>query len=155
MVRVLHPKLRYLIAGDGPQRANLERFGRTAAVPENIVFLGDIADWGDVLPHLEVYWQGTEPGRLSTTEPLQAMAAGVPVVASNTPQHAEWITDGANGYLVPFDGRSERTRVTDQFFTDLAHRETISQAARQTIAERFSLAARVEAFAKLYRELAS
>jgi glycosyltransferase involved in cell wall biosynthesis len=155
MVRVLHPKLRYLIAGDGPQRANLERFGRTAAVPENIVFLGDIADWADILPHLEVYWQGTEPGKLSTTEPLQAMAVGVPVVASNTPQHAEWIADGANGYLVPFDGRSERTRVTDQFFTDTAHHETMSLAAKQTIAERFSLAARVEAFAKLYQELAS
>lgn len=155
MVRVLHPKLRYLIAGDGPQRANLERFGRTAAVPENIVFLGDVADWADIVPHLEVYWQGTEPGKQSTTEPLQAMAAGVSVIASNTPQHAEWIADGTNGYLVPFDARSERTRVTDQFFTDPAHRETMSLAAKQTIAERFSLAARTEAFAKLYRELAS
>lgn len=153
MVRVLHPQLRYLIAGDGPQRANLERFGRTAAEPENIVFLGDIDYWSDIVPHLEVYWQGTEPGKDSSTEPLQAMAAGVPVVASHTPQHAQWIADGINGYLVPFDGRSERTRITDLCFTNPAYRDAMAAAARQTIAERFSMAARVEAYAKLYREL--
>lgn len=153
MIRVLHPKVRLLIAGTGHERSHLELFARTAAEPENIVMLGDYDDWPAVLPHLDVYWQGTEPGATSPPTLLEAMAAGVPVVASRTPQHGGWIESGKTGWLVDYDARADRTRLSDRLFGDAELRRTIGQAARQHVAERFALTQRAEKFAAAYRSL--
>lgn len=153
MIRVLHPKVRLLIAGEGPERPHLELFARTAAEPENIVLLGDYDDWPAVLPHLDVYWQGTEPNATSPPTLLAAMAAGVPVVASRTPQHDEWIESGKTGWLVDYDARADRTRLTDRLFGDAELRRTTGDAARQHVAEHFALTQRAEKLAAAYRAL--
>ena len=153
MVRVLHPKVRLLIAGEGPERPHLELFARTAAEPENILLLGDCDDWPHVLPHLDVYWQGTERGAVSPPTLLQAMAAGVPVVASDTLQHQDWLAPGEHGLLVAFDARADRTRVTDELFTDAALRGKWGAAAKQHALKNFSLVDRAAKFATAYRSL--
>ncbi|MCO6043031.1 glycosyltransferase family 4 protein [Aeoliella sp. ICT_H6.2] len=152
MVRVLHPNIRLLIAGDGPQRDHLQHFAATAAVPENICFLGDTDRWCDIVPHLDVYWQGTEVQAISPTALLTAMSAGVPVVASDTPQHREWIEDNQNGFLVGYDARADRTRITDQLLVDAELRQTIGEAARQHFHEHYMPAARAEQLADIYRQ---
>ncbi|WP_425396394.1 glycosyltransferase family 4 protein [Aeoliella sp.] len=152
MVRVLHPNIRLLIAGDGPQRDHLEHFACTAAVPENVCFLGDTNRWNDIVPHLDVYWQGTEAAAASPTALLTAMSAGVPVVASDTAQHRDWITDGETGYLVGFDARSDRTRITDQLLVDRELRKTIGDAGRRRFEEHYSPATAAELVAGVYRE---
>ena len=76
MVRELHPTLRLLIVGDGPERPHLEKFARTAAVPENICFLGDRTDWRTLLPHLHVFWQGSN-AEMDPPALVDAMAAGI------------------------------------------------------------------------------
>ncbi len=153
MVRVLHPSMRFLIVGDGPQRGHLERFAHTAAEPENICFLGDSDRWPAIIPHLDVYWQGTEAYATSPTTLLEAMAAGVPVVASATPQHREIITDGQTGYLVGIDARAARTRATDELFNNADTARTIGEAGREHVAKHYSLAARGKNMAALYAEL--
>lgn len=153
MVRVLHPNIRLLIAGDGPQRDHLEHFACTAAVPENVCFLGDTDRWNDIVPHLDVYWQGTEAAATSPTALLTAMSAGVPVVASDTAQHRDWITGGETGYLVGFDARSDRTRITDQLLVDRELRKTIGDAGRRRFEEHYSPNKTAELVAVVYREV--
>ncbi|QDU59009.1 glycosyltransferase [Aeoliella mucimassa] len=153
MVRVLHPQLRYLIAGDGPERRHLEQFGRTAAVPENICFLGDTDRWPAVLPHLQAYWQGTEANASSPTTMLDAMAAGVPVIASDTPQHRDWIEHEQTGYLVNYDARAERTRLTHLLLEDASVAETLAAAAKDLVRDTYSPDTRVSAYEKLYVDL--
>ncbi len=155
MVRVLHPNMRFLVVGDGAERDHLEQFSRTAADPANICFLGDSDRWPDLAAHVEIYWQGTEADATSPTTMLQAMAAGVPVVASDTPMHREMIADGQTGFLVGVDDRAGRTRVTDQLLNDHELARTIGTAGRQHQQLHFSLDTRAENFVALYRELLS
>lgn len=152
MVRVLHPTVRLLIVGEGPERPHLERFACTAAEPENICFLGDRGDFAKILPHLDVYWQGNDPSARSTAL-LQAMAAGVPVVASDTPLHAEQIVDGESGYLVGAEARALRTRVTDRLFNDQDLAKAIGAAGKERVQSQFSLTQQVEQLAKAYRRM--
>ncbi|MGI9458245.1 MAG: glycosyltransferase [Aeoliella sp.] len=156
MVRVLHPTMRMLIIGDGPERPHLERFARTAAEPENICFLGDRNDLPLILPHLDVYWQGSE-SRVASFALLDAMAAGVPVVASDTPTHREWIVEEESGYLVGkmagTADRALRTRVTDQLFSEPDLAKQIGEAGQARVRSEFSLDRRVERLAGTYREL--
>ena len=152
MLQMLHPLLRYLIAGDGPERHHLERFASTAAQRENIVFLGPTESL-QALPHLDVYWQGSQPGASSTQMVLQAMAAEVPVVASDTPRHRDLIEHQRTGYLVGFDARSERTRITDNLLVELSTARGIANAATEYVTGAHSPKARVEAYQNLYVDL--
>ena len=144
--------MRLLVIGDGPQRTELERFARLASDLDHIRFLGERDDVWRIMPHLDVLWQASGyEGQPNSV--LEAMAAGVPVVASDIPGHRELVVDGVTGYLVPIAGRAARVRVTDHIFQDaeLAHR--LGDAGRRRVAESFSVESMVEAYANLYREV--
>ena len=72
------------------------------------------------MPHFDVLWNGSENlGQSSAI--LEAMAAGVPVIASDTPTNRELVVDDETGYLIPLGtraGRAARARHTDRIFTD-------------------------------------
>ncbi len=153
MVRVLHPRLRFVLVGDGPARRGLEYFARTAAIPENIVFAGDRAP-ASLLPHCRVYWEGSQWGDAAGML-LEALACGVPVVASDTPLHREWIREGIDGFLVGHSARADRTRATDQLIVDEALHGRMAEQGQERMAREHSLDAEVAALARLYAQLTS
>ena len=60
-----------------------------------------------IMPHLDVLWNGSE-NRGQSIAILEAMAAGVPVVASDTPMNREFVVEGETGYLIPLGTRAGR-----------------------------------------------
>src|SRR5262245_52801142 len=116
LLRVLHNSLRLLIIGDGPERQQLERYARLASDLDHIQFLGERRDLWRIMPHLAVLWNGSEDRGVSIAI-LEAMAAGVPVIASNTPCNREVVVEGETGFLIPLGsraGRASRARWTDR-----------------------------------------
>jgi len=152
LLRVLHNNLRLLVIGDGPERAALERFARLASDLDHIRFLGHRNDVWRIMPHLDVFWNGSgyegQPNAV-----MEAMAAGVPVVASDIPGNRELVVHGGTGYLVPIAARAARARATDQIFTDAALAARLGEAARRRMAEEFTVEQNVQRHAQLYREL--
>ena len=152
LLRVLHDNLRLLVIGDGPERATLERFARLASDLDHIRFLGHRDDAWRIMPHLDVFWNGSgyegQPNAV-----MEAMAAGVPVVASDIPGNRELVVPGETGYLVPIAGRAARARATDQIFNDPALAARLGAAARERMLEHFSIDENVRRHAELYREL--
>lgn len=140
LLRVLHDNLRMLIIGDGPLRAQLTEFARLASDLDHIRFLGEGNDVWQVMPHLDVLWNGSENiGQSSSI--LEAMAAGVPVVASNTPSNRELIIDGETGHLIPLGtraGRAARARHTDRIFAECGLSQGLGSSSRKVILRRFS-----------------
>jgi glycosyltransferase involved in cell wall biosynthesis len=107
LLRVLHDNLRVLVIGDGPLRSQLENYARLASDLDHIQFLGAGSDLWRILPHVDVIWNGSDNIGPSSAV-LEAMAAGVPLVASDTPANRELVVDGQTGYLIPLGTRAGR-----------------------------------------------
>ena len=152
LLRVLHDNLRLLVIGDGPLRPQLEEYARLASDLDHIRFLGAGSDAWRIMPHLDVLWNGSENVGQSAAI-LEAMAAGVPVIASDTPSNRELVIDGETGYLIPPGtraGRAARARYTDHVFTDAELRTRLDEAARHRASEHFSIERMVLEHVRLY-----
>jgi glycosyltransferase involved in cell wall biosynthesis len=153
LLRVLHDNLRLLIIGDGRLRTSLQQYARMASDLEHIQFLGERADVSRVMPHLDALWNADENRRQSIAM-LEAMAAGVPVVASDTPLNRELVVEGETGYLVQLQdrsGRADRARHTDRIVTDSDLATRLGANGVRRVAERFDAERMVEAYAAVYR----
>jgi glycosyltransferase involved in cell wall biosynthesis len=152
LLRVLHDNLRVLVIGDGPLRLQLEQYARMASDLEHIQFLGERDDVWRIMPHLDVLWDGSE-GRSHSIAILEAMAAGVPVVASDTPMNRELVVEGETGHLVPLherSGRADRARHTDRIFGDSENGRRLAANGRCRAAEYFSSDRMVQSYTELY-----
>jgi glycosyltransferase involved in cell wall biosynthesis len=132
--------VRAQIIGDGPERSSLEATAAALGITDYAQFTG----W---LPRDEVreaYQSATFLVHASTYEGmsnviLEALASGLPVVASQIPGNTELIQDGANGFLV--DPAGDPAQLADRIsplFQDPAIWARLSAAARATIEKRFS-----------------
>jgi glycosyltransferase involved in cell wall biosynthesis len=156
LLRVMHDNLRLLIIGDGPLRAQLVQYARMASDLEHIQFLGERADLWRIMPHLDVLWDANE-GRSQSIAILEAMAAGVPVVASDTPMNREFIAEGETGHLIPLlerSGRADRARNTDRIFTNREEALRLADNARRNVAQHFNLERFVQKHFELYESAA-
>lgn len=155
LLRVLHDNLRLLVIGDGPLRSALEEYARLASDLDHIRFLGDRSDLCRIMPHLDVLWNAGENVGLSPAV-MEAMSAGVPVVASDTPTNRELVVSKETGYLIPLgtrSGRAIRARNTDQLFTDAPSAGRLAAAARDRVAKEFDPVRMVEWYEGLYTDV--
>jgi glycosyltransferase involved in cell wall biosynthesis len=155
LLRVLHDNLRLLIIGDGPLRLQLEQYARAASDLEHIRFLGRRKDVARIMPHCDVFWNGSDNRSISIAI-LEAMAAGVPVVAADTPVNRQLVVEGETGYLIPVGhraGRAARARHTDRIFTDAALAARLGAAARERVAEHFDAQKCLQGHMSMYGSL--
>jgi glycosyltransferase involved in cell wall biosynthesis len=152
LLRVLHDNLRLLVIGDGPERSMLERFACLASDLDHIRFLGHRDDVWRIMPHLDAFWNGSgHDGQSSAL--MEAMASGVPVVATDITANRELVVHGKSGFLVPIAGRAARARSTDQIFNEPALAARLGAAARQRMLEQFSVDESVRRHEELYCQI--
>ena len=89
-----------LLAGDGPERASLESLARELAIEDRVTFLGPVDDVPGLIAGAQIVAHPSKSEGLSNTI-LEAMAEGVPVVATAVGAAPEIIEDGRSGLLVP------------------------------------------------------
>jgi glycosyltransferase involved in cell wall biosynthesis len=142
-----------LIIGDGPQRWRLERFREQNQITDRVHFLGERSDVQRILPNLDALWLASEYEGQSNSV-LEAMAAGIPVIATDIAGNRDLVVDGETGYLVPLGERFEFTRRTHWLLEDAELRQRLGAAGRERIRTQFTVEQMVERHARLYRELA-
>ena len=136
-LRELHPDLRFLLVGDGPLRAEVEDAARRAGVDDVVRFLGSRRDVarilaasdGFVLPSL---WEGL-PIAL-----LEAMAAGLPCVATEVSGTEQVVVDGETGILIPPGDPLALAKALKQLAGDPQRVRRMGAAGRQRIDTLFS-----------------
>jgi glycosyltransferase involved in cell wall biosynthesis len=143
-----------LIVGDGPQRQRLERYRDQSQIADKVHFLGERDDVPRLMPHFDVLWLGSEYEGQSNAI-LEAMAAGVPVIATDIAGNRDLVVDGTTGYLVPVGDRFEFTRRTHWLLDDAALRGRMGEAGRQQVLSEFTVEKMVERHAGMYRGLVS
>jgi glycosyltransferase involved in cell wall biosynthesis len=95
------PQARLWLAGDGSLRASLEALSNSLGLGRSVTFLGSRGDVPALLGQSDVFVFSTTQEEGLGTVLIEAMAAGLPIVASDVPACREVLSDGHWGTLVP------------------------------------------------------
>jgi glycosyltransferase involved in cell wall biosynthesis len=124
------PALRLLVIGDGPERARLEKLAEP--LDGAVRFLGDVSR-PEVLALMrtcQMLALGSAYEGLSHVL-LEAMEAGLPIVASTAGGNPELIQDGENGLLVPYGDVEVLSEALLRLASDAELRTRLGQQARR------------------------
>lgn len=148
------PSGRLLLAGDGPERAPLERLVGELGLEGRVHFLGFRRDVGSVLAASDaaVLSSRSEGFPLAI---LEAMAAGRPVVATRVGAIPEAVVDGETGILIEPDDEAGLTTALTSLLEDPARARAMGERGRRRFLERFTLERMVGAYEDLYVEIAT
>ena len=127
--------VRALIVGDGPARAALQGLARELGIGDAVVFTGRVGQ-EQVIQHYALLDAFALPRRdlelcrmVTPLKPFEAMAMGVPVIASDLPALAEPLTQSGGGLLVPAGSEALATAIL-QLAADPAARERLGSNGR-------------------------
>jgi len=141
-----------VVIGDGPQRAALEALAARLGVSHRVSWAGFQQDAVRLLPACDLFVQPSLYEGLPTTV-MEAMAAGLPVVATAVGGTPEVVADGVTGLLVPPCDPAALARAITALLRDPEQRRTMGQAGRERVAQHFSAVRMIERTERLYDEL--
>ena len=152
LIKVVRNNLHLLIFGDGPMRDELIRYRNQVHIVDQVHFLGQRDDVEVILPHLNLLWSTSESEGQSNAI-MEAMAAGIPVVAGDLPGNAELVIPGETGYLVPVGNRAAFSKWTQRLLNDPDLARQFGEAGKRRMVEHFGVEKMVGAYTDLYRKL--
>lgn len=144
--------LRLVMVGEGPLRQECTDLLQAAGLAHLAWLPGERADVPDVMRALDCFVLPSRAEGISNTI-LEAMAAGLPVVATRVGGNAELVADGETGALVPFDDVPALAAQLLQMAEHRGRARQMGEAARALAQRRFSLQAMVGQYEALYDQL--
>jgi glycosyltransferase involved in cell wall biosynthesis len=150
--RAFVSNLRLLVVGDGPERAQLEARREELGLLDVITFLGTRHDVDELLWAADVFafpshYEGF-PGAL-----VEAMASGIPIVASDIDMHREAVEQNVSGRLVPLRSADALAEAIVDLARDPRLRVELGAAARRTARQRFDVEQVAKAYDAIYAEI--
>lgn len=145
------PGTRLTLIGDGPLRADLERRIAERGLDHRVRLTGMLADPAPVLREADLFVlpSGAENLPLAL---LQAMASGLPVVASRVGGIPDVVREGVEGRLVPADRPDLLISAVTELVAAPDRLPVLGRAARARVAAAYSLAACVDGLVEVYGE---
>lgn len=137
------------LAGDGPERAGLEAQCARLQLTPSVRFLGERSDAPRLMQAADVLVSSSRDEGLSNSI-LEAMAHGLPVVATAVGGTPELIRDGESGLLVANEDAPGLAAALARVLADPSLRQQLGRGARSTIEERFAPGAMVGQTLRIY-----
>jgi glycosyltransferase involved in cell wall biosynthesis len=142
----------FVLVGDGPLRASIERMVQERSLTSSFSFLGLRQDVEDILRCSDLlffpsHWEGL--GLVV----LEAMAAGLPVVASDLPVFKETVADSESGYLWPVLDEEGLAQKLLGLLADPEKRYVMGETGRRIVEAKFSLQTSARKLCELYESL--
>lgn len=142
-------RLRLVIAGKGPQRPALEAQITKLGLDAQVSLLGNRDDVPALLPEFDIFVLSSiaegMPGAV-----LEAMAAGLPVVATQVGGVGEIVVPGTTGLLVPAGDPAALSKALSSYVSDDALRASHGASGRKRVESEFSLDTMLSAYVALY-----
>jgi sugar transferase (PEP-CTERM/EpsH1 system associated) len=147
-LRGAHGSYKLLVVGNGPER---ERLGSLA--PRDALMLGDRQDVPTLMRAMDIFVLPSLNEGISNSI-LEAMATGVPVVATAVGGNSELLQDGVTGYLVPPSDPAALSARLRQYASSEELRRLHGEKAREAAIARFSVEAMVQKYEAVWRRVA-
>ncbi|MGH3372045.1 MAG: glycosyltransferase family 4 protein, partial [Nocardioidaceae bacterium] len=147
----VRPDVHCVIVGDGPLRSEVEAHVRELGLRSQVTLLGARDDVAALLPGFDAFvlssrWEGLP------RVVIEAMAAGVPVVATDVGGVAEAVDDGTSGLLVPVGDEHALAQAVLRVIGDPVLAADMGRAAETRVGE-FDTSVMIDRLDRAYREL--
>jgi glycosyltransferase involved in cell wall biosynthesis len=146
------PGITAAVVGDGPGRAAAESTAAGLGIADRVSFTGFRRDARALAAASDVCVLLTYSEGLSNSV-LEAMAAGIPVIATDIPANRELIRDGVDGVLVPVRDVSAAAAALGRLVAHPADAARLGAAARERVAADFSPEAQAARTMEVYERL--
>ena len=153
LLRPRSPHACLVIAGDGDRRPALEALVRARSLEGRVLFAGFRDDLDRLLPAFSVFCLSSHLEGLGTSV-LDAMAFGLPVVATAAGGIPEAVEDGLTGRVVPPRAPAALADALVEVLGDEARRRALGEAGRRRFLERFTSDRMVEETLRVLEEVA-
>ena len=147
-----HPDVEFRFAGGGARLHALRAHAERRGVAGRVHFLGHRDDVPALLGDSDIFAL-TSRSEACPNSVIEAMAAGLPVVATNVGGVAELIDDRRNGVLVRPDDPQAAAAALRELMASPDQAAALGEAARRTVEARFSFDRMVRSFEDLYLDL--
>jgi teichuronic acid biosynthesis glycosyltransferase TuaC len=150
-----HPSLRYVLVGDGPQRAELEQLGGRLGVAERVDFRGALPheDALEELGRCQIHVMPSRHDGFGVAH-IEAMGAGLPTIGGEGTGAEDIAGAGEGAILVRPGDLNALVRAIEGLLSDDERRRKLGVAARKTVFEHFSWQRNGSETAAVYRALA-
>lgn len=147
-----HPDVHVLFIGDGPLRGELQLQVKRLDLDDHIHFLGNRQDVPELLAASDLFilpslWEGLSMAL------LEAMATGLPIIASEVSGTTQVMVPGETGLLVPPGDASRLTEAIDELLSDRGRAQAMGTAARRSVEAGFSARKQADEHLALYHHL--
>ena len=156
------PAVRAVIVGDGPERARLEARARALKIDDRVHFAGpvDPARVPDFLAMADVFVAPSKTDRDGAAEGqglavIEAMLAGLPVVASRSGGMVDAVRPDETGLLVDENAPDQIASAVARLLRDPAMARRLADQARAMAMNSYSAAATADAFSRLFAEVSA
>jgi glycosyltransferase involved in cell wall biosynthesis len=150
MAPLLSARVRLVIVGDGPTRADVEAEVARLPEPRWVVLTGRRMDVPRIMPAFDVFALSSQTEGLPLVVP-EAMATALPIVTTAVGGLPGVVDQGETGLVVPVDELRMREALTE-LEQDRARARRLGARAREVALSRYSAERMVEAYLALYAE---
>ena len=140
------------LVGDGPERPRIEALVASLGLRAHVRFLGERGDMVALLQQSDLFLLPSQTESFGLAA-LEAMACGVPVVASDVGGISEVVVEGETGFLAAVGDVARMTEHARRLLRDEALHRRMSAAARQLAETRFRLTPAVDRYEAVYRQV--
>jgi len=144
-----HSRVRGLIVGDGPQRAEVERLLRDAGLNERVVLAGHREDARELVACLDLFVLASFSEGISVAL-LESMSAGIPAAVTAVGGNVDLVEPGEGGWLVASDDFEALASAISEAAGCADRRAARGAAARRRFEAHFTQAVMLDAYRALY-----
>ncbi|MFY0758455.1 glycosyltransferase family 4 protein [Metabacillus dongyingensis] len=143
------PNAKLLLAGEGALLEECKQLAKTLSIEQMVHFLGFRKDIDSILPMCDLA-VGSSLREGLPVNIMEAMACGLPVVATENRGHKELVVDGVNGWIVRNQDGQKIAENIYSFATDHSKRKTFGSNGRILIENQYSIKQVLEEKSKIY-----
>ncbi|MFH1888975.1 MAG: glycosyltransferase [Candidatus Omnitrophota bacterium] len=141
--------IRLLVVGQGPLESHLKEHARSLGISGKVIFTGLRRDAIEILSCVSIFVNSSIREGMSNAI-LEAMAAGLPVVATDVGGNGEAVIDGVNGYIVEPRDADVLAEAVEKFLRTPGLAEKMGDEGKKRAREEFSLNEICAGFRRLY-----
>jgi len=144
--------IKLLLIGDGPDKPQLEALVTENVLTDHVIFLGARNDIPELFSKLDIFVLPSRGEGISNTI-LEAMASGLPVIATRVGGNPELVEENKTGMLVPSDHPEKMANALHIYIKDMTLARKHGEAGRKRVETLFSMSNMVKNYTQVYDSL--